>query len=164
MASRFQGCALCEVDGDGKVLLSDGTAAALGLPGRDEPLFLSPHERDRCLVGYSRTRLQEIRTRTGYWQLADDDRPGGPERLQRLFGLVELAPRTDRAIQIPAAMRRLGQIESIALLVGAGDRFEIWNPRLAMASADVRPMLELPYPSPRHAPRAGSRRIRPFRD
>ena len=33
-------------------------------------------------------------------------------------------------------MRRKGQIEDLALFVGVGGTFEIWNPRLALDSGD----------------------------
>jgi MraZ protein len=33
-------------------------------------------------------------------------------------------------------MRRKGRIEDLALFVGVGGTFEIWNPRLALESGD----------------------------
>ena len=145
MASLYLGCTFCEVDRDGNLLLADETAAALGLPAANEPLFLAAHERDRCLVGYARAH---------------------PQGMGRLFGVVEIAPRSDRRIPIPAAMRHRGGIESVALLVGGDDRFEIWSPGIAMARAGLRAyppaMADLPRDY-RHPPRAGSRRMRPLR-
>ncbi len=149
MASLYLGCTFCEVDREGNLLLADGTAAALGLPAADESLFLSAHGRDRCLVGYARAHLQEM-----------------PGAMQRLLGIVEVAPRAGRGIPIPRAMRHLGGIESVALVVGGGDRFEIWNPGIAMTYAGLRTypqaMADLPCDY-RHPPRAGSRRARPMR-
>jgi MraZ protein len=167
MHSLFLGCTLCEVDPDGTILLSDSAAQALGLPAPDEPLFLSTHERDRCLVGYARSHLDEIRTRTERWRLADEaagrNERAHHDRMRRLFGLVETAPRIAGGLALPPAMRHLGRIESVALVVGAGDRFEIWNPQLAMASADQRFRELVTWQVARHAPRAGSRRARPLR-
>lgn len=168
MGSLYLGCALCEVDADGNILLADPTARALGLPAQDEPLFLSTHERDQCLVGYARSHLQEIRTRTERWRLADEDAGRDArihhERMRRLFGIVEVAPRSERGLLLPAVMRHLGKIESVALVVGAGDRFEIWNPHLAVAHSDgsFRELADWQV-THRHAPRAGSRRARPAR-
>ncbi|MDG2532627.1 hypothetical protein P6144_03120 [Sphingomonas sp. HITSZ_GF] len=168
MGSLYLGCALCEVDADGNILLAEPTARALGLPAPDEPLFLSTHERDQCLVGYARSHLQEIQTRTERWRLADEDAGRDArlhqDRMRRLFGIVEVAPRNDHGLLLPAVMRHLGRIESVALVVGAGDRFEIWNPQLAVAHSDGR-FRELAswQVTHRHAPRAGSRRARPVR-
>lgn len=168
MGSLYLGCALCEVDADGNILLADSLARSLGLPAPDEPLFLSTHERDQCLVGYAKSHLSEIRTRTERWRMADEDAGrdarGHHERMRRLFGIVEAAPRNERGLLLPAVMRHLGKIESIALVVGAGDRFEIWNPHLAAAHGDGR-FRELAswQVTHRHPPRAGTRRSRPGR-
>ena len=168
MGSLYLGCTLCEVDAEGNVLLSDHQARGLGLPAIEEPLFLSTHERDQCLVGYARAHLGEIRTRTERWRLADEDAgrdaQAHHERMRRLFGIVEVAPRNVHGLLLPPVMRHLGRIESVALVVGAGDRFEIWNPQLALAHGDSR-FRELAswQVTHRHAPRAGSRRARPVR-
>ncbi|NWP00964.1 hypothetical protein GY973_23020, partial [Escherichia coli] len=86
--------------------------------------------------------LQEIRTRTERWRIADEDagRDGQQhhERMRRLFGIVEVAPRSEHGLTLPAVMRHLGRIESVALIVGAGDRFEIWNPQLAVTHTEGR--------------------------
>jgi len=167
MGSLFLGCALCEVDADGNVLLADPMARSLGLPAADEPLFLSTHERDHCLVGYAKSHLGEIRTRTERWRLADEDAGRDMrlhhERMRRLFGIVEVAPRSESGLMLPAVMRHLGGIESIALIVGAGDRFEIWNPQIAVAHTDGRFRELATFQMSRHPPRAGTRRARPVR-
>jgi MraZ protein len=43
---------------------------------------------------------------------------------------------TSGRIILPPMMRRKGQIEDLALFVGIGGTFEIWNPRLALESGD----------------------------
>jgi DNA-binding transcriptional regulator/RsmH inhibitor MraZ len=45
-------------------------------------------------------------------------------------------PCSGATIQIPAAMRQLGRIDRLALFVGTGDSFEIWNPDLAIENED----------------------------
>ncbi|MDQ0250791.1 DNA-binding transcriptional regulator/RsmH inhibitor MraZ [Sphingomonas kyeonggiensis] len=158
MGSLFRGCALCEVDADGNLLLTESTAQALGLPATDEPLVLSAHERDQCLVGYARADLQEIRTRSGVDAQATD------AGMRRVLGMVEMEPRNARGLTLPAGMRQHGRIESVALVVGAGDRFEIWNPQLAAAQNGVSTgAYEFPAVTYRHPPRGGSRRFRPAR-
>jgi MraZ protein len=158
MGSQFRGCALCEVDAEGNLLLSESTAQALGLPATDEPLVLSAHERDQCLVGYASTNLQEIRTRSGV------NAKIGDASMQRMLGIVAMEPRNARGLTLPTAMRQHGRIESVALVVGAGDRFEIWNPQLAATQNGVGAAeYEFPPIIWRHPPRGGSRRARPAR-
>jgi len=158
MGSLFRGCALCEVDAEGNLLLSESTAQALGLPATDEPLVLSAHERDQCLVGYASADLQEIRTRSGVDAQVSD------ASMRRILGIVEMEPRSARGLTLPAAMRQHGRIESVALVVGAGDRFEIWNPQLAAAQNGVSAgEYEFPPITYRGGPRGGTRRARPAR-
>ncbi|HWU95258.1 MAG TPA: hypothetical protein VN029_06650, partial [Sphingomonas sp.] len=158
MGSLFRGCALCEVDAEGNLLLSESTAQALGLPATNEPLVLSAHERDQCLVGYASSGLQEIRTRSGVNARVSDT------GMRRILGVVEMEPRSARGLVLPTAMRQHGRIESVALVVGAGDRFEIWNPQLAAVQNGVSAgEYAFPPVSYRHPPRAGSRRGRPAR-
>jgi MraZ protein len=75
--------------------------------------------------------------------------------------VVEAAARSGSAIRISAALRHLGRIESAALVMGAGDRFEIWNPEIAAASGDPA-FRELARWQIKHhrrrAPRGGTRR------
>lgn len=138
MGSPFFGFALCVVEADGHVRLPEFLADILSSDSDRGDLLLSTHEADQCLVGYGRDHLPVLRRRTEQWRRADEakgrDARAHHRRARRCFGLVEAAPMAAGAIRIPPAMRHLGQIESLALFVGAGDRFEIWNPRLAIAS------------------------------
>ena len=43
---------------------------------------------------------------------------------------------TSGRIILPPMMRRKGRIEELALFVGVGGTFEIWNPHLALESGD----------------------------
>jgi MraZ protein len=86
------------------------------------------------------SHLADLRDRAERRRLAEEDRGedarGHYHRMRRTFGLSERMPRGDNSIRIPAAMRHLGRIDDLALFVGAGDSFEIWNPDLAMQSDD----------------------------
>lgn len=166
MSFLYCGCALCDVDGDGIISLPEKLAETLGL-GDAADLLLSTHESDRCLVGYARDHLEELRARTERWRLADEaaghDARAHHLRARRVFGIVEAAPRTANGLRIPAAMRHLGRIGAVALLVGTGERFEIWNPDLAVASDDPQFRDVVAYQLKIHrrrAPRGGTRRAR----
>jgi len=140
MSTLFHGSALCAVDKDGSVDVPPFVAEALG-PETVTELFVGKHEIDTCLIGYDRGHFGTLSDRTERRRLADEDagRDGGAHyrRTRRTFGIVEkLAPDKDERLHIPAAMRHLGKIDRLALFVGTGDSFEIWNPELAMESTD----------------------------
>ena len=59
-------------------------------------------------------------------------------RARRTFGITEEVPYdTSGRIILPPMMRRKGKIEELALFVGVGGTFEIWNPQLALTSGDA---------------------------
>ena len=136
MTTLFHGSALCEVDPDGNVALPAFLAEAVG----EAELIVSKHAADGCLVGYDREHLNVLGVRAEVRRIADEDRGEDARnhyrRMRRTFGLVEKMPREAGRIRIPAAMRHLGRIDRLALFVGAGDSFEIWNPALAIENED----------------------------
>lgn len=139
MTRLFHGSAICDVDAQGNVAVPDFLIDALALDAAD--LVVARHEADTCLVGYGRERLGALRDRAERRRQADEDRgdEAAPHyrRMRRIFGLADRMPHDDRQIHISAAMRHLGRIDGIALFIGAGDSFEIWNPDLAMLSEDA---------------------------
>ena len=137
MTSFFHGSALVDVDAEGNAAIPGFVAEAL----TDQPeLIVAKHESDACLVGYGPARLALLAERSERRRLADEARGAEArshyQRMRRTFGLADRLPRRDTTIRIPAAMRHLGKIDGLALFVGTGDSFEIWNPELAMASED----------------------------
>jgi MraZ protein len=137
-SSLFLGTALCDVDADGNVAIPAFLAEALEAEAGE--LLVSKHGADGCLVGYGREHLDTLRTRTEARRLSDElrgeDARNHYARIRRTFGVVEKMPRAGTTIQIPAAMRHLGRIGGLALFVGTGDVFEIWNPDLAVENED----------------------------
>lgn len=140
MTSLFHGSALVEVDPEGNADLPEFVAEALGPDAALPDLLVGKHEADACLVGYDREYLAELRVRAERRRLADEeagrDARSHYHRSRRTFGIVEKLPRSGARLRIPPAMRHLGRIGSLALFVGAGDSFEIWDPALAMESGD----------------------------
>jgi MraZ protein len=58
-------------------------------------------------------------------------------RARRTFGITEDVPYdTSGRSSCRPMMRRKGQIEELALFVGVGGTFEIWNPYVALKSGD----------------------------
>jgi MraZ protein len=138
MSSLFHGSALCEVDPDGNVYIPAFLDEAIDDGSND--LLVSKHGADGCLVGYGRRHLDELQARADARRIAEevrgDDARNHYRRVRRTFGIVDKMPRSGAKIQIPAAMRHLGRIGGLALFIGAGDSFEIWNPYLAVENED----------------------------
>ncbi len=139
MTALFHGSELCEVDADGNVAIPGFLSEALDAPSSSE-LLVAKHQADACLIGYGRGHLGTLAERTERRRRADEDRGEDARnhyrRMRSTFGLSERMARNDAKLRIPPAMRHLGRIGSLALFVGAGDSFEIWNPELALQSED----------------------------
>jgi len=139
MTSLFHGSAICDVDAEGNVSVPAFLADALPTDAAD--LVVAKHDADACLIGYGRERLGELHARAERRRQAEEDRGEDARkhyhRMRRTFGLADRMPHGDNVIRIPAAMRHLGKIDHLALFVGAGDSFEIWNPDLALQSDDA---------------------------
>jgi MraZ protein len=134
MTTLFHGSELCSVDPAGNVPIP-------GFVGQgDGELLVSRHESDACLIGYGREHLDRLIARTERRRLAGEaqgeDARSHYRRMRRTFGMIDRLARAGDRLRIPPAMRHLGRIERLALFVGAGDSFEIWNPELAMQSGD----------------------------
>ena len=101
-------------------------------------IVIGAHESDACLTGYDPAYRQTLFAETERLRLRDEPHHG---RARRAFGFTEQAE-IDAAgrIAIPEMIRRYGRIDDLALFVGTGGAFEIWNPHLAAESGD--PMLE----------------------
>lgn len=139
MTALFHGSAICDVDAEGNVVVPEFLADALAVESSD--LVVAKHDIDACLVGYGRERLGDLRDRAERRRQAEEDRGEDARkhyhRMRRTFGLADRMPHGDNRIRISAAMRHLGRIDRVALFVGAGDSFEIWNPDLALQSDDA---------------------------
>ncbi|WP_137861074.1 MULTISPECIES: hypothetical protein [unclassified Sphingomonas] len=139
MNALYHGSELCEVDADGNVAVPAFLAAALPAEASPE-IIVAKHQADSCLIGYGREHLATLAERAERRRLAEEDRDaetrGHYHRMRGTFGLSERMRRDAKGLRIPAAMRHLGRIDDLALFVGAGDSFEIWNPLLALESGD----------------------------
>ncbi|WP_213980748.1 hypothetical protein [Sphingomonas sp. dw_22] len=139
MTPLFHGSAICDVDAEGNVTVPEFLADAL--PADAAELVVARHDSDACLIGYGRERLTELAARAERRRQAEEDRGEDVRnhyhRMRRTFGLSDRMPRHDNRLRIPEAMRHLGRIERLALFVGAGDSFEIWNPDIALESDDA---------------------------
>lgn len=126
------------MDGEGRVRLPRFVRETAGRRSEDRTLVIGPHEADPCLTGYDRPYRRFLFADTERLRLREEaEAAQATRRVRRAFGLTEEAPYSDDGtIRLPAMVRRMGRIEGLALFVGTGGAFEIWNPHLAADSGD----------------------------
>ncbi|MFL6857488.1 MAG: hypothetical protein ACJ8EB_06210 [Allosphingosinicella sp.] len=118
----FGGNALAAVSAAGAVRLPLFVTRTLARRAEARLIVFGAHETMPCLSGYEPA-----------YRAALADRNGS----RRLFGFAEQAE-YDRAgrVLLPPMMRWKGRIEALALFVGTGGAFEIWNPAVAREVGD----------------------------
>lgn len=136
----FGGSALQAVDDRGRVQLPRFVRDVAERRSGSRSIVIGPHPADACLTAYDPAFRRALFADSERLRLRDEGaglESPHHERMRRAFGLTEEAP-YDRAgrIMLPPMMVRLGRIAALALFVGTGGAFEIWNPELAAASAD----------------------------
>lgn len=135
----FSGSALCMLDEAGRLVLPGFARATLALRGDSRTLLIGTHERAPCLVAYDRSVVPLVHAELERRRLAADPRDvsGHDIRARRAFGFVEEVPfESNGALLLPPPMRRRARIGSLALLVGTGAAFEIWDAETARGGDD----------------------------
>jgi MraZ protein len=133
----FNGSALGTVNDSGGVALPPFVRTTLERRSDSSAVVIGLHERDQCLRGYNRGHVPIIHAEHERRRLVDDRPQHHDVRARRTFGFAEEALRDrDGRIALPPLMRRKGRIEDLALFIGTGATFEIWNPQLALESGD----------------------------
>lgn len=130
----FRGNALNAVDAKGRLSVPAFIRAKIERRSDEKLIVLAPHEAYPCLVGYDANYDAEIYAENERRRLAEEatDPLAHYERQHRSFSAAEEAPYDSSGrIILPQTMRRRGKIEDLALFVGTGATFEVWNPRVA---------------------------------
>ncbi|MBX9814702.1 MAG: hypothetical protein A4S12_00075 [Proteobacteria bacterium SG_bin5] len=121
MSKPYVGARICPVDPEGSIELP---AFLLQLASERSPnwlMFAGPDPEAPCLCLLDEHALAD--------RLA---RAGEARRAQRGFGFFEPAPFfSSGRLQLPAIARAGGWLGAEALLIGAGDRLELWDPEIA---------------------------------
>ena len=137
----FNGRALSAVDAKGRLSVPAFIRGVVERRSDARAIVVGMHEVSPCLNaydrGYARILYAENERRRLAEEAAGGDRAAHHARARRTFGLTEDVPYDSSGrIILPPMMRRKGRIEDLALFVGIGGTFEIWNPQLALASDD----------------------------
>ena len=137
----FRGNALRRVGGDGGVRLPAFVRAALDDRGEERRVVLGVHEQAPCLTGYDPGLAPAMQAELERLRLRDEAAGAGGAahwaRVHRLFGLAEDADYdASGRVALPPLIRRRARIGELALFVGVGASFEIWDPHLAREAGD----------------------------
>jgi MraZ protein len=137
----FCGNALAALDARGRLLLPAFIRAAADRGSDAQAMIIGPHEIHPCLTGYAHGYAPFLFGELERRRLRDEAAGAGAAahhaRAHLFFGAPEPAPYDSSGrMVIPLAMRRKGRIDDLALFVGAGGTFEIWNPDLAREAGD----------------------------
>ena len=126
----FGGNALAPVDSAGRVRLPLFVRETLAGRTEGRRIVFGAHENAACLSGYEPA-----------YRAAFMDRNGS----RRIFGFAQEAEFDARGrVTLPQMMRWKAKIGLLALFVGTGGAFEVWNPELALEAGDpeLRQMAE----------------------
>ena len=137
----FNGSALTAVDAKGRLSVPAFIRGVIERRSDAKAVVIGMHEVSPCLNAYDRGYARNLFAENERRRLTEEAQGGDVTaqyaRARRTFGLTEDVPYdTSGRIILPPMMRRKGQIEDLALFVGVGGTFEIWNPRLALESGD----------------------------
>jgi MraZ protein len=137
----FNGSALTAVDAKGRLSVPAFIRGVIERRSDAKAVVIGMHEVSPCLNAYDRGFARNLFAENERRRLAEEAAGGDiashHARARRTFGLTEDVPYDSSGrIILPPMMRRRGKIEDLALFVGVGGTFEIWNPRLAMESDD----------------------------
>ena len=138
----FQGSALNGVDAKGRVSVPAFLRSVIERRGDARTITLAKHEVFPCLnaydPAYAALKYAKIE------RLAEKEETGAGSELDyarrtlMAFGASEEVPYDSSGrIVLPPMMRRKGGIEDLALFIGAGETFHIWNPKLFLEHPDV---------------------------
>jgi MraZ protein len=148
MEALFLGSAICAVDAGGRITLPEGFRETIARRGDDGAIVIGTHESDPCLTVYDRNFAQALLFDSERRRIADEG--GAPEahhaRARRICGFVEeTGCGADGVVAISPILRRRAHIGDRALIVAAGESFEIWDPGYALEHGDrsLRKLAEL---------------------
>jgi MraZ protein len=135
----FNGSALNAVDAKGRLSVPAFIRSVVERRSEAKAIIIGVHEVDPCLTAYDRNYARNLYKENERRRLTEEGRDPQAHfaRARRTFGVTEEVPYdTSGRIILPPLMRRRGRIDDLALFVGVGGTFEIWNPRLALESGD----------------------------
>ena len=129
----FQGSALNAVDAKGRVSIPAFLRSVIERRGDARVITLAKHEAFACLSAYDpayaalkHAKLERLLEKE---ETSADAQLEYQQRNLMAFAATEEVPYDSSGrIVLPPMMRRKGSIEDVALFLGTGETFHIWNP------------------------------------
>ncbi len=137
----FKGHVLNAIDAKGRVAIPASLRSVIERNCEGRLLVLGIHDTDPCLIGYDRgwSNLLHDRLERQENRERDAGRPFDYHNSnRRAFGSAEELPydSSGRFI-LPPFLRQKARLEDLALFVGTGNTFEVWNPRLLLETNGI---------------------------
>ena len=138
----FQGSALNAVDAKGRVSIPAFLRGVIERRGDARAVVLAKHEAFGCLSAYDpayaalkHAKLERLLEKE---ETSPDAQLEYQQRNLMAFAATEEVPYDSSGrILFPPMMRRKGQISDVALFLGAGETFQIWNPKLLLGDPRI---------------------------
>jgi MraZ protein len=138
----FQGSALNAVDAKGRVSVPAFLRAVIEKRGAARTIVLAKHDSFPALSAYDPAFAAMRHAKLERLLEKEETGPDAELEYQRrnmmAFAATEETPYdTSGRIVLPPMMRRKGGIEDLALFLGTGETFQIWNPTLFLGDARI---------------------------
>src|SRR5436305_3811855 len=139
----FQGSALNAVDGKGRVSIPAFLRSVIERRGDARTIVLAKHEAFPCLSaydpGYAALKHAKLERLLEKEETNPDAQLDYQQRNLMAFAATEEVPYDSSGrIVMPPMMRRNGQIGDLALFLGTGETFQIWNPQILLDEPRIR--------------------------
>ena len=138
----FQGSALNAVDAKGRVSVPSFLRSVIERRGDARTIVLAKHSQFACLDAYDPAyaalkhqkleRLLEKQEENADAQLVYQQR-----NLMAFAATEEVPYDSSGRILLPPMMRRKGGLEDLALFLGTGETFQIWNPQTLLSDKNI---------------------------
>ena len=138
----FQGSALNAVDAKGRVSVPAFLRSVIERRGDARTIVLAKHDTFKALSAYDpayaalkHAKLERLAEKQETDPAADLEYA---RRTMMAFGATEEVPYDSSGrVLLPPMMRSKGGITDLALFIGVGETFQIWNPKLFLADPNV---------------------------
>jgi MraZ protein len=138
----FQGSALNAVDAKGRVSIPSFLRSVVERRGDARTIVLAKHEEFPALSAYDPAYAALKHSKLERLLEKEETSPAAALEYQQrnlmAFAATEEVPYDSSGrILMPPMMRLKGQIGDLALFLGAGETFQIWNPKLLLADKRI---------------------------
>ena len=138
----FQGSALNAVDAKGRVSVPAFLRQVIERRGDARTIVLAKHDQFQALSAYDpayaalkHSKLERLLEKQETDPAAEMEYA---RRTMMAFGATEEVPYDSSGrVIIPPMMRRKSGIEDLALFIGVGETFQLWNPQLFLADPNI---------------------------